>query len=254
MANAKSTVIKGVGYLYVTDVDGDPEQLRLAYLQNCEITLNVTTDDWFGGDGLFPIASYVTEKTGSVKATSATFDVNVVKVLLGGTKTLADTGVEFHIFDEGLTIEAGTTYTLVNGATLKSSSDAIRFADTGTALTRAGGTPASTGQYAITAGGVITFADADAGKEVLIDYIYTATADTVSIGVEDIPGSFKLIHVAKLKTDDTTRTLQTTIYKVRPAGSLTINFARDSATAPELNFSILNPNRADGKIVDFALA
>lgn len=57
----------------------------------------------------------------------------------------------------------------------------------GNGMDRVSGTP-TTGQYAVTVGGQYTFAAADTGKTVFVNYVYTATqAGAKSLGFQNLP-------------------------------------------------------------------
>ena len=79
-------------------------------------------------------------------------------------------------FAEAGAIPAGTPYTntVANAATFVADLGVINAA-TGLPLAKVASAPA-TGQYAVTAAGVYTFAAADTGKALLTNYTYTVTA------------------------------------------------------------------------------
>lgn len=85
--------------------------------------------------------------------------------------------------------EAGTIgatpyqVTVANGATFDTDLGVV-WATTGLPLTKVASAPA-TGQYSVSVAGVYTFAAADTGKGVLIDYLYTATAGGTKIAISN---------------------------------------------------------------------
>lgn len=93
-------------------------------------------------------------------------------LFFGGTNA---TGQTIPIFGETGTIPATPfQITVVNGATFKEDLG-VTVVATGLAMLRVASAPA-TGQYSVSAAGVYTFAAADTGKAVAIDYSYTAAA------------------------------------------------------------------------------
>ncbi|MGF3025547.1 hypothetical protein ACQVP2_22315 [Methylobacterium aquaticum] len=78
-------------------------------------------------------------------------------------------------FGEAATVPASTPYTVTvaNGASFVNDQGPI-YALTGLPLIRVASAPA-VGQYSVGAGGVYTFASADSGKPLLLNYTYTLT-------------------------------------------------------------------------------
>lgn len=248
----KPIVLKGVGYLYleneVANEEGEKTSLRVGRLQNLNFALETTTEDVFGGDALFAFDEVITGKNATVTATAAEFDLGMVE-FTQGSPTVTEESTEIYVFEEGLTV--GTDdYELEYGANLVSGSLLVRYKD-GDELEVAETTPTK-GEYKV-AGGEITFSSADKGAEVLIDYRYTlADAATNHVLTDSIAKPVKIVHVAKFQAADGTESgLQTVIYRARAHGTFNIDFTRATASTHNLELKLLDPGRADKKMISF---
>ena len=53
-----------------------------------------------------------------------------------------------------------------------------------------------------------------------------------------------------MKQDDGSKVIfHTVIYKARSTGKLTVDFKRQAAATPELEFDVIDPHRKDGAII-----
>lgn len=96
----------------------------------------------------------------------------------------ATTGLLMSAVGEAGTIPATPfQVTVANGANFDTDLGVV-WADTGLPLTKVASAP-TTGQYSVSAAGVYTFASADTGKSVLIDYLYTATTGGTKIALSN---------------------------------------------------------------------
>lgn len=251
----KKAVIKGVGNLLVKDYKTGAKQMVLARLQSVNLEFAINPEDVWGGDTYFPFTSFVTSKELNISASTALFDVRIAKMLLGGTEKLSNTSDTVWEISEGIVIdETGDdlTYTLKNGATLVEDSLVVYYTDSGEELTPKEETLAK-GEYELESNGKITFHTGDKGENISFEYQYTVETDSLSIAVDDIPGTFSLLHVAKLQTDDFDKTIQIIVYRVKPQGTLSLDFARDTAASVDINLKAMDALRADKKICDIKI-
>lgn len=253
----KNIPLKGVGYIYMEGLEKDtetgkyPEMLRIGRLQTLNFALETTSEDIFGGDALFPFDEVDIEKKATITATTAEFDLKLLDITQG-SKTKTNTPARIYVFDEGCFIDnEEPSYTVEYGDKLVENTISIRFKD-GTYLTEVEETP-SAGEYKVGAGGVITFSDADKGKEVLIDYQYTVSdADVNHVLTTSLPRPVRIIHVARFQmADGTEGGIQTEIYKAKAQGTFNIDFARATASTHTLELKLLDPGRADKKAISF---
>ena len=253
----KNIPLKGVGYIYMESLEKDtetgkyPGMLRVGRLQTLNFAIETTSEDIFGGDALFPFDEVITGKNATITATTAEFDLKLLDITQG-SKTKTNTPAKIYVFDEGCFIDnEEPSYTVEYGDKLVENTISIRFKD-GTYLTELGEAP-SAGEYKVGAGGVITFSEADKGKEVLIDYQYTVSdADVNHVLTTSLPRPVRIIHVARFQmADGTEGGIQTEIYKAKAQGTFNIDFARATASTHNLELKLLDPGRADKKAISF---
>lgn len=117
-------------------------------------------------------------------------------------------------------------------------------------------TPTVSGQYTVTSG-VITFADADASKEVFVDYIWRTSSTIAECTVVDIlKGCLRnylhaIWRVNVRAQDGSVKGLEMDIFKLKYSGDYTLDFSRSDASTHSMEFTILDPERADGKLVSW---
>lgn len=246
----KNIPLKGVGYIYMESLEKDTE-IRVGRLQTLNFALETTSEDIFGGDALFPFDEVITGKNATITATTAEFDLKLLDITQG-SKTITNTPAKIYVFDEGCFIDnEDPSYTVEYGDKLVENTISIRFKD-GTYLTEVGVAP-SDGEYKVDADGVITFSEDNKGKEVLIDYQYTVNdADVNHVLTTSLPRPVRIIHVARFQmADGTEGGIQTEIYKAKAQGTFNIDFARATASTHNLELKLLDPGRADKRMISF---
>jgi len=262
-APANTFLLKGAGYALIkipgtgtgaSYSDGLVEA-RLAKLGNMTLELDFPSDPVFGGASLYQFDSVDKDRKVGLSFENAEFDLNILTPL-AGTTVAKGTSVEVPIFDEAGAVPAVTTYTitLAKSATAVVGSETVRFADTGVYLTRVASAPA-TGQYSI-ASGVLTFAAADASKNVLTDYRYTvADGNMAPVLSTDLVPTVEIWH-AHTFNDYAGNAMKfvTHVFRAKANGKLNVDQKRQSASTHKLDFDILDPGRSDNKILTFGTA
>jgi len=253
-APSKTFVIKGVGEAIITSASDGSTVARLLRLGDMKLSLNFPTEKIYGGDGLYPFDTIDKERTATVSFTNNEFDPDFLKAAMGATVTPNGT-TEVQVMGEAKTIPSDTPYTvdLANKTTAIETSVKVRYADTGQEFTKT--TTPTTGQFSY-ATGTLTFASADAGKNILIDYKYTVTDGTLAsvLTTGQIP-VVQIVHVSTFKdASGNDMKLTATIYRAKANGTMEINRARGTAATHALEFEILDPGRPDKKMIDFAIA
>lgn len=253
----KNIPLKGVGYIYMESLEKDtetgkyPEMLRVGRLQTLNFAIETTSEDIFGGDALFPFDEVITGKNATITATTAEFDLKLLDITQG-SKTETGKSANIYVFDEGYFIDGEEpSYTVEYGDKLIADTISIRFKD-GASLEKTEEAPGA-GEYVVGTGGAITFASADEGKEVLIDYQYTVSdADVNHVLTTSLPRPVRIIHVARFQmADGTEGGIQTEIYKAKAQGTFNIDFARATASTHNLELKLLDPGRADKRMISF---
>lgn len=173
----------GSGILTATPANGlDP--IEFAALQDVEIDFSGDLKSLNGQYG-FPLAVGRGAQKVDVKAGNGAIDVDLYNsIFFGGTP--ASTGSKKLAQGESASIPASTpfTITVANGANFYANMQVLNVV-TGTRMKQVASGPA-TGQYSLNAvTGVYTFAAADEGQGVIIDYLWTDTANGQTLQLQN---------------------------------------------------------------------
>lgn len=247
--NTDSLVLHGVGEAVLLDQNGKASA-TLMRLQNMTIEITSEIEDVYGGDSLFPFFNYIKSKSASFKFKDATFNLNVLAATQGtevvdgaeafGSETLTVTGGKAT-----LSVTAGVqpeSVVVVHGnTTLKYTTDTVE-----------------TGTFSVTEAGALTFFAEDIAdnEKVYVSYVYdVADGLATHIKTTDIPGYVELRHISnptELK-DGTIVQVHTRVYKARCDGGFSLEQTRDGATAPEVTFKSVDPERQDKRFVSYSV-
>ncbi|MDA8095587.1 MAG: hypothetical protein M0T84_17100 [Betaproteobacteria bacterium] len=160
----------GAGSLYGISSAANSTPRKLATLQDVQFDLSYSTKSLFGQN---QVAVDIRRGQGKFtgKAKFAQINASALNDLFFGQAIT--TGLLLSAVGEVASIPAATpyTYNAVNSTTWDTDLGVV-YAATGIPLTRVAAAPAQ-GQYSVAAG-VYTFAAADAGLDVYIDYLYTS--------------------------------------------------------------------------------
>jgi len=243
----KTYFINGVGSGYLLGSDGS--LLPLMEMQDMTIDISSTMEQIYGGDGLFALSTFVKEKSASFTFTNAAFSLDMLKVGQGAT---VSEGGEVFGRDE-ITIAGGSGSLTVTSKVDVSS--VIVVDEYGKPFSKVESNPAA-GQFAVTTGGVLTFASQDNGKIVNVRYIYTdKDAETASILTTSVPGFVELQHISAPleQPDGEVIEVHTRVFKARSDGKIQIDFKRGAAFAPKMTFQSLDPQRKDKGFVSIVI-
>lgn len=238
----KSFFLNGVGNGYLLGNDGS--LLPLMEMQDMTIEISSTMEQIYGGDGLFALSSFVKEKSTSFTFTNATFSLDMLKV--GQGATISQGG---EVFGNDTIVVTKGTGSLSVTANIDVAS-VVAVCD-GVPLSRVVSNP-SQGEFSVTTGGVLTFADKEEGKVVDVRYIYfDNNAETADILTTSVPGFVELHHKSSPleQPDGTVIEVHTRIFKARSDGKIQIDFKRGTAFAPKMTFQSVDPRREDKKFV-----
>lgn len=253
MIDTKNMVIHGTGTAFLIGADGSTGA-QLMKMQNMSIEITSESEDVFGGDSLFPFYNFITSKSATFTFTNATVDLNVlamtqgVPVVAGGeafgneTITVAGTG-------DTLAVTTGVEVTSVEMVT-----------DDGKRIERVSESPAGN-QFAVTENGALTFGDTvTVGTKVHVSYVYkVGEGSTVHVFTDSVPNYVELRHVSNVteipdgKGGTKKVRLYTRVYKARCDGGFNLEQTRDGATAPEVTFTSVDPERADKRFVSYSV-
>jgi hypothetical protein len=185
------------------------------------------------GSNQYPDDVAVGKRKITGKVTFGRLDLTVAnQVFFGQTVTTGQTvGV---LAEAGVVGSSPYTYTAANGATF-STDLGVRYASTGVQFKQVASAP-TVGQYTVSAAGLYTFAAADTGVAIYIDYTYTSTTAGYSLaGVNQTMGllpTFQLNLVNLSKGKSLTMTLYSCV-----ASKLSLPFKQDDYLEQEIDFS-----------------
>lgn len=248
MAKTKNLVLHGVGEAYLLSNDGKIAT-RLSKLQSMNIEVTSETEEVYGGDGLFPIFSYIKSKSANFKFKDALFNMNVLSATQGAE---LETGGEVNAIESiSVTNHAGKLK-VTKGVVV----DSVLVISGDVNMKRVEGTPVGTNEFSVTETGALAFATNFEDTAVEVSYVYKEdTGVSVNVKVDDVPGFVELRHVSKpIKyTDGKTYQIHTRVFKAICDGGFNLEYTRDGAVAPEVTFKSVDPEREDGRFVSYSL-
>lgn len=221
----------GSGQMFGIDAAGVP--LRFGGLQDVSVDFSGDTKELFGQEQ-FALAVARGKSKIECKAAFANIDLETYNALYFG-QTLA-AGHSRQATNEAGTIPTTPfTITAANGANFELDLG-VFFVTTGERLTQVGSaaTPAA-GQYKVSAAGVYTFASADTGKAVLLNYLYTVASTGEKLTINNqLMGSVPVFGAVL------SQIFQGKLYTLRlmacVADKLSSPFKADDFSVPELTF------------------
>lgn len=242
---------KGVGKGIFNDLSGT-RIFDVIKGQEVKLGWENKTKDLEGGDAAFPYGTMITSAAGSVDITEGTLDMNVFQAQTNNAVQYGVSATAWAIDEQTVIPATPFTYSLLQAATIVATVDPIiRFLDGTGTFTKVASAPATT-QYSIVAG-LITFAAADTGKSVTIDYQYTvATADVAT--ATSTPGILYGTYIHTVKYMNPVTAVeglgQLVVYRCAYDGKNELAFKRADAAQPKVNLKIFDPMRADKKVFD----
>lgn len=231
----KNYFIEGVGTAQVTGADGS---LSLIHLQSMSIELSSTMEKIFGGEGNFPLYTYQTEKSVKASFKNASWNLNMVNL----TQGVKNADKPTLIANETVKVGADGALTLSHAATADMTSLVVSTLE-GIVI------PVTSGKVA----------SSFSGKTVRCNYVYEDSTGSSAIGsnvlTTSVPGFVTIMHRSKAMPQDDGHVyrIHTVIWKARCDGTLTYNEEHKNAFSPELKFEVIDPKRADKKLINFAV-
>jgi len=222
----------GSGQLFGLDSAGAP--LRFGALQDVSVDFSGDMKMLHGQES-FALAVARGKSKIECKAGFANIDLKAYNSLYFG-QTLAAGHSKQARNEAGVVPTTPFTLTAVNGATFELDLGVIDVL-TGNQMVQVGSaaTPI-TGQYKVSAVGVYTFAAADVGKAVLLNYLYTVAGTgqklTISNQLMGTVPTFGVILSQRFQSKDYTLRLYTCV-----SDKLSTPFKQDDFSIPEMTFS-----------------
>ncbi|CAI8713875.1 Diaminopimelate epimerase [Brevibacillus sp. IT-7CA2] len=270
---SKKMIIKGVGQFLAKRASKDGngvEVITLGNMQDLKIDMNVEMEDIFGGDGLFAIDTLVKSKSIEITATDAKFDLAALELMMGSklqeqksdyvyvlgeqkavttgslnrTASTGDAGVCEVDFGGTLFNGGGFAVRLKNSNRLlkqvKLSTSAAPQADEFMVDTFNDGSDIKTR---------LIFSPALLNEDVVFNYQRTETVDVVDILMDEVPFPVHVVHHGSfLQKDGTYAGIETELFSCMAKGSFSIDAARSTASTSAISLSVIDPERADGKL------
>ncbi|WP_432776020.1 hypothetical protein AAFJ72_03175 [Brevibacillus gelatini] len=271
---SKKMIIKGVGQFLAKRASKDGkgvEVITLGNMQDLKISLNVEMEDIFGGDGLFAIDTLVKSKSIDITATDAKFDLAALQLMMGSNMQEQKNDY-VHVLGEQKTAIPGSLNrsasggndaaicevefggTLYNGGNFH-----VRQKNTNRLLKQV---PLSTSTApqddefmvdTFTEGGEtktrLIFSPSLQNEEMVFNYQRIELVDVVDILVDEVPFPVHVVHHGSfLQKDGTYAGIETELYSCIAKGSFSIDAARATASTSALSLSVIDPERADGKL------
>lgn len=171
-------------------------------------SVTANTTDLPDGNSDFPMGTFETGKNGTLVVNMSSFQPALYARLIGSTvQTLAGADLDVYAIEEPLTIPSASPFTTTLAHSYKAEATFVCVTKDNSPFTKVVSGPAS-GQFSAT-GTTVTLNSADAGKEILATYVWTAASGT-GIGLPE-SGSAKTLH-AIISGDATTDDQVTTHY------------------------------------------
>lgn len=230
----KQLVLKGIGkgfFQTVTD-----KITEVTYGQNLKFDVKATMTDVEGGDGMFPIYTFIAKKEGTIEVDSATF--SFAQTSISQTMTITKTNVKRNI--RVVLTKSDTTL----GENLTGVSNVMCISPTGDKVEIAATADAvGTDKVFVAATGGVTYGTSlEAGE-----YTFWAKVDATD-AAEAILLKDAMPEVASFTWMITTEDLEGNKYqidiyakRVRADGGLTFDTSRDKANVSKLTVKILDP-------------
>lgn len=241
-------ILYGVGKSVLRDF-ADPTQIvAMSNLKDVTVNFGGDEDEVTGGDSPYPITTFPKGKTITITATNALFSMKFMNVTQGAS--VATGVVSMTEFIEGVVPSNGLVD--LDYAPTTDSVVITGFEEVETSVGVVAGK-----FFVDTVGKQIEFAVADAGKDIngVYDRPSSATAETISIMQDTISKPFSFTHRIPVY-DDNSQIVgqgQLVVFKAKAKGAFEFNLQPQTAYAPKIELSALDPRRTDGKLWDFTI-
>jgi hypothetical protein len=232
MAYIEKKFLKGVGKAFVIDtVNGTPVSIPIFDLKNISIESELSDTEQTGGDGIFPLDSFITANNTTVKMQMATVKGAFFELMGLDKDEQAQTDIKtFERSKPDLSDAISTKHSYKAGT--------VRAYDahTGKELS-----VSETGEKEI---------EVDPAPDA-VDVVYDRVVNSVTsydMLIESRPIYFELIHTSE--RNDCREKQQITIYKLKISGPVNIVQGEEGEyTSPEITAKVLDPGRGDKKIL-----
>lgn len=236
-------LLHGIGKGVFRTVSG--KVLEVINGQSMKIDVTATTEDVYGGDGLFPLYTYISKKEGTVEIDSADFKLSQVAIAQGTENhTSGNKRIRRVLITKSATTLAGTTETLSGVEVIAmiapdgSNQPVVASVPTGSDVDEDDYLVISSAGE-ITVGDNITLQDGEYAVWFKANETNAVSAEMLKNAMPEV-ASFNWMFVTE---DSEGNRYQVDIYarRTRADGQLSIETGRDSASVPKLTVKILDP-------------
>jgi hypothetical protein len=223
----------------------DATPVNFGLVQEVQLDLSYSTKELYGQNQFaIAVARGTAKMTGKAKMAQVSglaFNNLFFGMTISGSYTASS-------FGEAATVPANTPYTVTAAHAASFVADyGVVYAASGLPLTLVANSP-EIGQYSVSAG-VYTFNAGDAGKAVLISYIYTAASGGQKIPLINQPIGTTPTFSAQLYTGFQGKMVAVSLYNC-VSSKLSYATKLEDFTIPELDFSVFA--NAAGNVLDWS--
>lgn len=230
---------------------GNPDINKIICVVTCKTAAfrgDVTQENVTGGRSIFPKRKILTEKNVTFEMEDCEMDFRYLSLTQGEDIVVGASTAYAFGEDYQFSVTSGKVqlpFTPIPGTLI------VQKLSDGSLVTE--NVIPSVGQYSIT-GATLTFNAGDEGLEIRTTYQYNtpATTKTASMKTDSLPKTVKLIHKQPCFDGDNViighQFIE--IFKAQTSGSFEEAYQEKAAFAPRLSFELVDPKRADKKLVD----
>lgn len=241
-------ILYGVGKSILKDFVDPTKVLGLSKLKDVSVAMSGSEEEVTGGDSPYAITTFPKDKSVTIKATNALFSMKMLNATQG-TEVIKGQ-VNFHEVIDFLIPADGIASVEHTPIAETTTIDGFVRVDDVVDL--------ATGKFYVdTTNSVIKFDTSDAGKDAegVYQWQSSSNAETLSVLKDSVAKPFTFIHRIPVYDDNSKKVAegQLIVYKAKSKGDFNFNFAPQTAFAPELELTALDPKRPDKKLWDFTI-
>lgn len=231
----KGLLLHGIGKGFLETVTGKVYEMTTAQTMKMDVT--ATTEDVYGGDGLFPLYTYISKKEGTVEIDEAEFSLSQLNIAQQTNVTSTGNKRSYRVLitKSSTTLSSTLSFTGVEVATIIAP-DGTKAAFSSTAGDKVISVSA-TGAVAFGAG--VTAQDGEYAVWFKADSTNSVSAAMLKNAMPEV-ATFNWMFTT---IDSAGNEYQVDFYarRVRCDGKFSFETARDKATVPKLTVKILDP-------------
>lgn len=237
-------ILYGVGRSVIEPFSGTGDIIASGELKDANVSSSYSMEDVTGGNKMFPLASFLKDKTMKISATNAKFSITLIQYQDGVTKAATANAIT-----DVLTFRIPSTSFKLPKLAIAGSVSINGFTVVETA-------PAVAGTYQVTTATdtTITVMATDVGKLIDVKYSFLsgANAKTYEAFQTSMQKPFKFTYIFDVYDDSNNKVYiaNLVIYKAISTSGFTLDFAHQTASTQKFEAEARDPQRLDGKLWD----